>query len=360
MNREQQSKNSKETLKILAYDSDSATGDYYKKCLTAAHIYGKEVILQHVNEHEDALDKIVTQSPDIVILGLNAKDRKSLGICRYIRTHAHSNGYTGVLFVTDELEPSLKIQALKLGADDCCSKEQTTEELRAHIYGVARIKNLIDTIQANNRRIRAQNLKLSKIVITDELTQLNNMPYFWKRLRQEFARADRYQKNLSIIMMDLDRFKKINDGNDHLLGSFVIAKVGKLISENIRFLDIAARYGGDEYVILLPETNLEGALATAERIRQAVDTHHFDNGVHQVKVTTSMGVATIKEHEQINYHSHEDIVRCADRFLYEAKEQGRNQVVSHHNTKLYKHQTIHHPPNRIDEDSTKKVLKKIK
>lgn len=348
-------KSQKEVLQIITYDPDHQSRKLLEESLDSSQIYGKEVCINAFATHEEALHHIVESNPDLVLMSLSEPDQTSLGLCRYIRAHIHGKGYTGIIFLTEETQSSTHIQALKQGADDVCSKHMQIEELKARIYAVARTKTLIDSLQASTKRLRSQNQKLSKITITDELTKLNNMSYFWKRLRQEFARAERYEKELSIIMIDLDKFKKVNDGHDHLLGSFVIAKVGEIIAENVRFLDIAARYGGDEYVILLPETSLKGAISTADRIRSEISEHVFDNGFHQVKISSSIGVANMHpETSEMSYKNHEDILRAADRYLYEAKERGRNMVVSHLNTTHYQTKKPETENSRIKDTAGRK------
>ena len=153
------------------------------------------------------------------------------------------------------------------------------------------------------------------------------MKYFKKRLQQEFIRADRYKKFLSIIMIDLDYFKKVNDCYDHLLGSYVLAETGHLLRHSVRNLDIAARFGGDEYVIMLPETDPEGAWSMAERIRSQLEKKIFDNQIHRVQITSSVGVSTMGPTDCLPFQDANELIRKADQFLYEAKETGRNQVI---------------------------------
>ena len=152
------------------------------------------------------------------------------------------------------------------------------------------------------------------------------MRYFKRRLNEEFTRAKRYKKNLSLIMLDLDYFKSVNDDHDHLMGSFVLSEIGSLILKAIRNLDIPARYGGDEFIILLPETAEAGAYKLAERVSEKIKSAVFDNGKHQLNITASIGVGTMNPQNFIKYGEAHDLIREADEYLYEAKESGRARV----------------------------------
>lgn len=124
-------------------------------------------------------------------------------------------------------------------------------------------------------------------------------------------------------MMDMDHFKNVNDQNDHLFGSWVLTQVAVIIKENIRATDIAARYGGDEFLVILPETDLPGAERLAERMRKVIEQTPFIQGKQKCKLTCSFGIAS-------RHFKHEmegkDLIRVADQMLYEAKNGGRNCI----------------------------------
>ncbi|EDP74082.1 GGDEF domain-containing protein [Hydrogenivirga sp. 128-5-R1-1] len=153
---------------------------------------------------------------------------------------------------------------------------------------------------------------------TDRLTGLYNKGKFNEVLQREIQRAKRYKRPLSLIIFDIDHFKKINDTYGHKVGDEVLKALAKLIKKNIRKTDFAARWGGEEFVILAPETNVEGAKKLAEKLRQAVETYKFPT---VGKVTISLGVAQLEPDEKP-----EDFIVRADMALYKAKEGGRNRV----------------------------------
>ncbi len=156
----------------------------------------------------------------------------------------------------------------------------------------------------------------------DQLTGLLTKESLFLALEMELKRCLRFDLPLSVLMMDLDRFKSVNDTYGHLMGSHVLAEVGRLIRESIRTVDVAARYGGEEFVAYLSESTMLGAAQAAERIRRAIETHPFTRDGVTIQVTISIGVALCPEHGR----DIETLVRRADRALYRAKETGRNRV----------------------------------
>lgn len=164
-----------------------------------------------------------------------------------------------------------------------------------------------------------------RLAITDQLTGLFNFGYFRERLNEEQARADRYQRLLSLIVFDIDYFKRYNDTNGHPAGNEVLKRIARILQSNAREVDIVARYGGEEMVIVLPETTRRDATRMAERIRGEVAAVEFPGMASQPTgtVTLSAGVATYP----VDAGSANELVERADASLYVAKSQGRNQVV---------------------------------
>ncbi len=155
----------------------------------------------------------------------------------------------------------------------------------------------------------------------DGLTQLYNRAHWEKRLSEEVARIHRYGGHMSLMMFDLDFFKKINDNFGHLGGDEVLKKVAQIVTSLLRENDIAGRYGGEEFGIVLPETDLEGALAVADRLRQQVEEAVVEYDGKEIRFTVSQGVAECVK----GIDSHETLLSMADRALYQSKEGGRNR-----------------------------------
>jgi two-component system cell cycle response regulator len=171
---------------------------------------------------------------------------------------------------------------------------------------------------------QADNIRLEALARTDPLTQLLNRRALLTQLGTEVERVRRYNAPLSILMIDVDSFKEVNDTFGHLAGDQVLIEVALLLARTARSVDAVARYGGDEFVIAVPETSQAGAIAFAERLRDKIQAHPFDIGKGQpLRLTVSIGVADFPEPR---VETAEDLLDCADRALYRAKAGGRNLV----------------------------------
>jgi diguanylate cyclase (GGDEF)-like protein len=164
---------------------------------------------------------------------------------------------------------------------------------------------------------------------TDALTGLFNRRYLDRRLREEVASARRYRLPLSVLLLDIDHFKLVNDRYGHRAGDHVLVTFGKLVPEELRESDILARYGGEEFLVIAPHTSLEGAADVAERLRKRIESHDFRlpneaGAAIAIRLAVSIGVATLGDGVQTS----EALVQAADDNLYRAKEEGRNRVVA--------------------------------
>jgi diguanylate cyclase (GGDEF)-like protein len=158
---------------------------------------------------------------------------------------------------------------------------------------------------------------------TDALTRLFTRRYFDMQMRIEFDRANQYQQNFALIMSDVDHFKSFNDTHGHQIGDFVLKELGQILQSLSRNSDIACRYGGEEFALICRETDLNGAIIIAERIRKTIDSRSFSSTQGELKVTVSLGVASFVENR---VNSIEEMIKMADDALYECKKRGRNQV----------------------------------
>jgi diguanylate cyclase (GGDEF)-like protein len=161
--------------------------------------------------------------------------------------------------------------------------------------------------------------------LRDGLTKVFNKKYFLDRLESEFAYAIRHKTPLSLVMFDIDHFKKINDTYGHLAGDYALATLANVVSQTIRQEDVFARYGGEEFAVICRGVDLVGAAAFGERIRRMVAAQHFEYQGTTIKVTVSVGVAAVPD---VGMREHAELVGSADEALYTAKRNGRNQVVS--------------------------------
>ncbi|RKH43055.1 GGDEF domain-containing protein [Corallococcus llansteffanensis] len=164
--------------------------------------------------------------------------------------------------------------------------------------------------------------EIYRLTTMDGLTQIYNRRYFDEQLDREVSRSRRYERTLSLVMLDLDHFKEVNDTFGHLAGDSVLKQLASTVRTRIRREDVFARYGGEEFAMLLPEISLGGARQLAEKVRKLVERQRFEFDKQVIPVTLSVGVATLEpQHREAT-----ELVRAADERLYEAKTQGRNRV----------------------------------
>ncbi|WP_449245041.1 GGDEF domain-containing protein [Desulfobacca acetoxidans] len=183
------------------------------------------------------------------------------------------------------------------------------------------------------RKVAAAQEKLVKMASVDDLTRLHNRRFFFEQFGQEVERAKRYRRSLSCIMLDIDHFKAINDTYGHLLGDQLLIDIAQILHDNCRLSDLAARYGGDELIVLLPETEAAGAIAIAERIRKLVAQHQIVGEKGEViRATVSIGVASLGAGQLQDIDHYDRIIRYADDALYRAKTGGRNRTEHYQQT----------------------------
>jgi diguanylate cyclase (GGDEF)-like protein len=185
----------------------------------------------------------------------------------------------------------------------------------------------------------AVNEKLTTIIIREDMTGLYNKSYIKQRLQEEFYRSHTYNHPLSLLMIDLDNFKNLNDMYGHTIGDQLLKSFSALIKETIRPSDIAARYGGEEFLIILPETGDQEAIRVAERIHKKVCTYPFRNeslkGV-TIRFTISIGTCSFPQYGQ----SGDELITLADVALYQAKREGKNRIASYGDKILSKNKTV--------------------
>ena len=174
---------------------------------------------------------------------------------------------------------------------------------------------------AQQAAMAVEHARLYELAITDGLTKLFIHRYFQARLEEEMVRAKRYHTACSLILFDIDHFKKFNDTYGHQQGDIVLIEVAKLIKQTVReTVDIPARYGGEEFAIILPETDAKGAHLVAERLRKTIEAYDFPGQEKALKVTVSLGIATFPDHASVK----SVLIKKADMALYECKGRGRN------------------------------------
>jgi diguanylate cyclase (GGDEF)-like protein len=183
-------------------------------------------------------------------------------------------------------------------------------------------KQVEEALAEQNRRLQAMNQELDRLASTDALTGLFNRRHLMERLAQELERSVRYGNPLSVLLLDLDHFKQVNDTHGHLVGDAVLRRAGEVIADCARNIDLPGRYGGEEFALVLPQTDITGARELAERLRRRLgQIAHHDSAGKPFHVTCSIGVASVQGNANANW-----ILKHADDALYRAKADGRNRV----------------------------------
>ncbi|GAB7527997.1 sensor domain-containing diguanylate cyclase [Pseudomonas sp. 3A(2025)] len=180
----------------------------------------------------------------------------------------------------------------------------------------------VTDVATNRHQLLTANTELQRLSSTDRLTGLSNRGHWEECLRHEYARHTRYGSEVAMVMVDIDHFKRVNDTWGHQTGDKVIQVVAEAMRTHIRSADIAGRYGGEEFSVLLPDTNKAGAQIFAERLRKAVEELHVDHDGQQIRCTISLGVADLSQPSK----DYKSLIEAADQALYQSKKNGRNQV----------------------------------
>lgn len=221
-----------------------------------------------------------------------------------------------VIMLTSQEEVVLKIKALEEGASDYIVKPFHEGELLARVKAHLKLKFLQDELKKKNEEV----LQLAGI---DHLTGFANRHRFMESFEREFFRSRRHRMNLSFVILDIDFFKQINDRFGHLVGDAVLIQVGRLIAQRVRLSDLIGRYGGDELILLLPQTDLNGATFLTEQIRNQIETSEFTGASDPLTMTVSAGVGS---YPHLSLNTVDELVQKADEALYRAKAYGRNRI----------------------------------
>jgi diguanylate cyclase (GGDEF)-like protein/PAS domain S-box-containing protein len=306
-----------ELNKVIHYDSAAVffIEDDHLRIVALRGFSDPTPLLNQVFPIDDPLLQSVKESGSPLIL-FDARDDyrfKRWGETEYVR------GWLGVpLFVHGDCIGFLTLDNRSPGAYDT---------------DIAKLAQVF----ANQAAIAIENARLfeqvQRLAITDDLTHLHNRRYFFEIAHREMERARRYQSPLSLIMIDIDHFKEVNDTHGHLIGDMVLKHIADRLQAELREIDILCRYGGEEFVVLMPDTNVEAASQVAERLRRAITQKPIQAENTQVEVTTSLGVA----HMGPECRKIDDLVRYADQALYQAKAAGRNQSILWNNSEGTNH-----------------------
>ncbi|HSU94488.1 MAG TPA: diguanylate cyclase [Gemmatimonadaceae bacterium] len=261
------------------------------------------------SDGETALKMVAETPPDLILLDVMMPRMDGNEVARRIKADK-SLPFIPIIMQTALDSTQSKVFGLDSGADDYVTKPINYAELQARMAAALRVKVLQD--------------RVAQMAITDALTGLYNRRHLDERLDEMFEHSARLHEPLSVVMFDLDHFKKVNDTYGHQVGDLVLAQFAQLLKHVARDIDRIGRYGGEEFMVLLPGTVLDAGVTFAKRARQEVETHQFEYEDGVLECSISAGVAA---YPHPGIHTRQQLVKAADDALYVAKTTGRNRVV---------------------------------
>jgi two-component system, cell cycle response regulator len=296
-------------VKILLAEDDAVSRRLLQAMLEA---WGYDVVVtRDGNEAWEALS--VEDAPSLAVLDWVMPGIEGVEICRRLRNRR--GGYVYTILLTGRDRKQDIVEGMNAGADDYLTKPYDAHELLVRVRAGRRILDLQAALLAAQEVLRQQAAR-------DPLTGVWNRARVFESLATELARAWREDTPVSVIMADLDHFKAVNDAHGHMAGDAVLRTVTRRIQSSLRAYDVLGRYGGEEFLIVLPGCDAPSAAATGERIRQAIAASPIDTSEGLIPVTMSLGTASVR-------HCRTKpglLVRAADEALYVAKREGRNRV----------------------------------
>jgi diguanylate cyclase (GGDEF)-like protein len=283
---------------------------------------------------EEALEKLRAQPFDTVLLDLMMPIMDGFAVMEQVRADTNLQRIPFIV-ISGEDDLSSVVRCIEMGAADYLTKPFNAVLLRARIGSCLEKKRSHDReaelfselqlryeeLQALHDKVHEQAAQLKELSIRDGLTALYNRRHFDEQGASALAQAQRYDQPLSVMIGDIDFFKRINDNFSHAVGDEVLRQVAKILQNNTRDSDIVARYGGEEFVMALPQTSLPHAVALSEKLRILIEAHSWHDIDPELRVTMSMGLCA-----DTQIGSFEKMVAAADEKLYQAKNSGRNRV----------------------------------
>ncbi|HEV2560595.1 MAG TPA: PleD family two-component system response regulator [Rhizomicrobium sp.] len=271
-----------------------------------------------VDSFEEAVVRVRGGDYDLIVISLGLRGFDGLRLCSQLRSLPEGRNVPILVLVSDGDRRKLT-QALEMGVNDYLTRPVDKNELIARVRTQLRKKRYAERLR--------HNVQLSlEMAITDQLTGLHNRRYMSRHLDTLIASAQKSGKPLAFLIMDIDYFKSVNDTHGHDIGDEVLREFASRISANVRGIDLACRFGGEEFVVVMPDTDMAFATTIAERLRKSVETNSFaiSRDPKKLNITISIGIAG----SEGNGDTAEALLHRADQALYRAKREGRNRVVA--------------------------------
>ena len=298
--------------RILVIEDRAESVAWFSSALTPAHN------VSSADTFEEALVRVKGGDFDLIVVSLGMRSFDGLRLCSQLRSLPEGR-HVPILVVVSDGDRRKLAQALEMGVNDYLTRPVDKNELVARVRTQLRKKRYADRLR--------HNVQLSlEMAITDQLTGLHNRRYMSRHLDTLLANAKKNARPLTFVIMDIDFFKHVNDTHGHDIGDEVLKEFASRISANVRGIDLACRYGGEEFVVVMPDTDMSFAYNIAERLRQSIETTPIDisRAPGKLNITISIGIATAEGKDD----TAEQLLHRADQALYRAKRSGRNKVVA--------------------------------
>jgi two-component system cell cycle response regulator len=295
---------------ILIIDTDRRHAERIQSYLTPDHQ------VDILTEPADAVFQVTGADYELALVSMSLEDFDPLRVCSQVRTVDHSRNLP-IILMADAADKPRVVRALDLGVNDFISRPVDRNELMARVRTQIRRHRYAMELRESVNNTMA-------LAVTDELTGLYNRRYFDRHLNVMLAKAHEQDRDMALMILDIDHFKAVNDNHGHDIGDAVLREFAARLKRNIRGVDLACRFGGEEFVVLMPDTDTAQAEAVAERVRQSMAEKAFEVGAARaLSVTVSVGVS-IRESLA---DTPEGLIKRADVALYRAKREGRNRVI---------------------------------
>ncbi len=288
-----------------------------------ARLSSRGFVIETASNGQEALDLVHANPPQLILLDVMMPLMDGYEVSRRIKND-ETLPYIPIILVTARDSTQDKVDGLDAGADDYITKPINFPELEARVRSMLRIKRLQDELDQKNQELEEVNKKLRKLSITDGLTELYNHRHVHELLHEEFERTKRSGESMAVAMLDLDRFKMVNDTHGHPTGDVILVETSRILRDTAREIDMVGRYGGEEFIVILPGADEDAAAHFAERVREAISGYVFRDGEIEVKMTMSGGVAC---YPHPGSDEPDTLIKRADEALYQAKEGGRNRII---------------------------------
>ena len=262
--------------------------------------------------------------PDMILLDVMMPGMDGFSVCSQLSENEETADIP-IIFITAKSEPEDIVKGFKAGGVDYVTKPFNEAELLMRINTHMELKKARDLLEEQNKELTLAYDRIEHLALTDTLTGIPNRRNISNMMAKEASRCKRNGGTFTLIICDIDFFKNVNDTSKHDTGDYVLKEISTLIQRNLRQQDIVSRWGGEEFLIVLPDTGIEDGVKVSEKLREAIQERKMEFGGHSFSVTMTFGVAVYELDIGL-----EKSIKKADDALYQGKQTGRNKVVQAH------------------------------